>query len=196
MDTKDLILKVSKEEFILKGYNNSSLRDIANKCHISATAIYRHFKNKEEIFDAVINPFVNYFNQIINYVEKKDNEFLKKEKVSDIWSFEHDGRFQYKLLFAEYNDLVILLVKERKQWFKDFIINYEFDATIKYINQMKKEGYKIKDFNLISFRVLLDSYLEAYLNLLNKGLEREELFSICNEINEFYTIGFRNLLGF
>ena len=88
------------------------------------------------------------------------------------------------------------MVNERKQWFKDFIVNYEFEATLKYINQMKKEGYKIKDFNLISFRVLLDSYLEAYLNLLNKDLKKEELFSISNEINEFYTIGFRNLLGF
>ena len=196
MDTKDLILKVSKKEFILKGYTNASLRDIAKKCHISATAIYRHFKNKEEIFDAVINPFIKYFNQITNYIEKKDNEFLKNENVSDVWAFEHDGSFQYKLLFGEYNDLVVLLVNERKQWFKDFIVNYEFEATLKYINQMKKEGYKIKDFNLISFRVLLDSYLEAYLNLLNKDLKKEELFSISNEINEFYTIGFRNLLGF
>lgn len=46
METKELILKVSKEEFISKGYDNASLRSIALKCHISATAIYRHFKNK------------------------------------------------------------------------------------------------------------------------------------------------------
>ena len=69
MNTKELILKISKEEFILKGYNNVSLRDIADKCHITATAIYRHFKNKEEIFDAIINPFICYFNEIAKYIE-------------------------------------------------------------------------------------------------------------------------------
>ncbi len=196
MTTKDMILKVSKEEFISKGYNNASLRNIASKCHISATAIYRHFKDKEEIFEAVISPFINHFNQMTNYIENKDNEFLRNENVSEIWNFEHDGSFQYNLLFGEYNDLVKLIVKERKSWFKDFIVNYEFDATIKYIDSMKKEGYEIKNFNLISFRVLLDSYLEAYLNLLNKELKKEELFNICEEINDFYTIGFRNLLGF
>lgn len=196
MNTKELILKVSKEEFISKGYNNASLRNIASKCHISATAIYRHFKDKEEIFNAVIEPFIKYFNDIIKYIESTDNEYLKNEKVSEIWNFEHDGSFQYNLLFGKYNDLVKLIVKERKSWFKDFIVNYEYDATIKYINNMKKEGYKIKDFNLISFRVLLDSYLEAYLNLLYKELKKEELFNICEEINSFYTIGFRNLLGF
>lgn len=196
MHTKDLILKVAKEEFINKGYNNASLREIAKKCHISATAIYRHFKDKEEIFNAVINPLLNYFNETANYIEKADFEYLKNQNISEMWNFENNGSFQYNLLFGEYNDLVKLIVKERKTMFKDFIVNYEFDATIKYIDNMKKEGYIIKDFNLISFKVLLDSYLEAYLNLLNKDLKKEELFSICKDINEFYTIGFRNLLGF
>ena len=99
-------------------------------------------------------------------------------------------------MFGEYSDLVKLIVKERKEWFKSFIVNYEFDVTLKYIDSMKKEGYKINDFNLISFRVLLDSYLEAYLNILNRELKEEELVNICKEINSFYTLGFRNLLGF
>nr|MCR5231016.1 hypothetical protein [Acholeplasmatales bacterium] len=80
--------------------------------------------------------------------------------------------------------------------FKDFIVNYEYEATIRYLEQMRKEGYKIKEFNLVSFRVLLDSYLEAYLNLLDKDLIKEELLKVCNEINDFYTVGFRHLLGF
>ena len=54
MNTKELILKISKEEFILKGYNNASLRDIADKCHITATAmdgIYKKFvtERKEDV---------------------------------------------------------------------------------------------------------------------------------------------------
>jgi len=196
MDTKELILKISKEEFILYGYNNASLRNIALKCHISATAIYRHFKNKEEIFEAVIEPFVNYFNDIRNYVEKMDNDYLSNDNLSGMWNFEHDSGLHFKVLFGKHNDLVKLIVKERKEWFKEYIVNYEYDATIKYINKMKSMGYKIKEFSLLSFRVLLDSYLEAYLNLLDMNLERNDLINICNEINDFYTIGFRNLLGF
>ncbi len=196
MNTKDLILQASKEEFILNGYNNASLRNIAVKCHISATAIYRHFKNKEEIFNAVIEPLITYFNKMANYVETKDIDFFNNDNLDEMWKFEHDGGFQLKLLFGKYNDLVKLIVKERKAWFKELIINYEYDATIRYINKMKDKGYEIKKFSLISFKVLLDSYLEAYLNLLDFNLEKEELLKIGNEINEFFTIGFRNLLGF
>jgi len=196
MNTKDLILQASKEEFILNGYNNASLRNIALKCHISATAIYRHFKNKEEIFNAVIEPLITYFNKMANYVETKDIDFFNNDNLDEMWKFEHDGGFHLKLIFGKYNDLVKLIVKERKAWFKELIINYEYDATIRYINKMKDKGYEIKKFSLISFKVLLDSYLEAYLNLLDFNLEKEGLLKIGNEINEFFTIGFRNLLGF
>lgn len=196
MDTKELILKTAKIDFINKGFNNSSLRDIALKCHISATAIYRHFKNKEELFNAVIEPLISYFNEMASYVENNDYDYLNNNNLNEMWNFEHEGCFQYKFLFGKYNDLVKLIVKERKDWFKNFIVSYEYDATIKYINKMKKDGYSIKQFNLLSFKVLLDSYLEAYLNLLNKNLCKEDLIKISDEINEFYTLGFRNLLGF
>ena len=99
-------------------------------------------------------------------------------------------------MFGRYNDLVKLIVKERKEWFKSFIVGYEFGATNKYIDLMKEKGYETKEFNLMSFKVLLDSYLEAYLNLLDKDIKKEELLDICNDINDFYTVGFRNLLGF
>ncbi|MCR4897603.1 MAG: TetR/AcrR family transcriptional regulator [Acholeplasmatales bacterium] len=63
MDTKELILLVAKEEFIKKGYDDTSLRDIAKKCHISPTAIYRHFENKEDIFNEIIKPLFDYFDE-------------------------------------------------------------------------------------------------------------------------------------
>jgi hypothetical protein len=131
-----------------------------------------------------------------NYVETKDIDFFNNDNLDEMWKFEHDGGFHLKLIFGKYNDLVKLIVKERKAWFKELIINYEYDATIRYIDKMKDKGYEIKKFSLISFKVLLDSYLEAYLNLLDFNLEKEELLRIGNEINEFFTIGFRNLLGF
>jgi hypothetical protein len=61
---------------------------------------------------------------------------------------------------------------------------------------MKKNGHNINNFNNISFKLLLDSYLEAYINLLDLNLNEDTLKEVCKEINNFYTIGFRNLLGF
>lgn len=196
MDTKELILLVAKEEFINKGYDDTSLRDIAKKCHISPTAIYRHFENKEDIFNELVKPLFNYFDEVTNIIQSRDYEFLKDNKPSNVWDFEREGNYYFRFLFGQYTDLVKLLIKERKSWFKKFIVDFEYDVTIKYLNEMEKTGHNINNFNNISFKLLLDSYLEAYINLLNLNLNEDALKEVCREINNFYTIGFRNLLGF
>ncbi len=196
MDTKELILLVAKEEFINKGYDDTSLRDIAKKCHISPTAIYRHFENKEDIFNELIKPLFNFFDEQTNIIQSMDYEFLKDNKPSNVWDFEREGNYYFKFLFGQYTDLVKLLIKERKSWFKKIIVDFEYDVTIKYLNEMEKSGHNINNFNNISFKLLLDSYLEAYINLLSLDLNEDMLKEVCREINNFYTIGFRNLLGF
>lgn len=194
MNTKELILNISKEEFISKGFEKTSLRDIAKKCHISPTAIYRHFSNKEEIFSEIIKPLFQYFKELTMVIETQDYKFLINNKPSDMWAYEQSGNFIFKFLFGKYKDLVKLIVKERKESFKKFIIDYEFNASNKYFNEMRKYNYKINEFNQTTFKIVLDSYIEAYLNLLY--LDSKELKEVSEEINNFYTIGFRNLFGF
>ena len=196
MNTKELILKVAKEEFLLNGFDNTSLRDIAKKCYISPTAIYRHFENKDDIFETLLIPLFSYFDEIAKLVEKEDYKFLDENNPSNVWAFEKGGNYYFDILFGKYNDLVRLLVKERKSYFKKYIVDFEYEVTLRYIGEMQKHGFKINSFNKKSFKILLDSYLESYINLLELNLNDNELKEVCMEINNFYTIGFRNLLGF
>jgi len=48
--TKDKILKVATALFSELGYKGASIRKIASKVGIRESAIYNHYKNKEEIF--------------------------------------------------------------------------------------------------------------------------------------------------
>jgi len=50
LDTRDKILEAARELFIEHGYDGVSMRKVADKIEYSATAIYGHFANKEELF--------------------------------------------------------------------------------------------------------------------------------------------------
>ncbi|MHC5099511.1 TetR/AcrR family transcriptional regulator, partial [Peptoniphilus genitalis] len=52
--TKDRILECAKEEFLKNGFNNAQVGKIAKKAKVTTGAIYRHFRNKEELFFALI----------------------------------------------------------------------------------------------------------------------------------------------
>jgi len=51
--TKILILDSAYDLFVERGYEGSSMRDIAENAGIKASSIYNHFDNKEQIFREV-----------------------------------------------------------------------------------------------------------------------------------------------
>ncbi|MGM0169593.1 hypothetical protein IGI39_003909 [Enterococcus sp. AZ135] len=56
-ETRRKILSVSKELFLKKGYDNTSIQDIVNGLDgMTKGAIYQHFKSKFEIFETIIEP--------------------------------------------------------------------------------------------------------------------------------------------
>ena len=55
MDTKEKILDEALTLFSEKGYANVYVNDIAEKVGIKAPSLYKHYKNKQAIFDAIID---------------------------------------------------------------------------------------------------------------------------------------------
>ena len=61
MDTKQRILDEALTLFSEKGYANVYVGDIAEKVGIKAPSLYKHYKNKRAIFDAIIEEMNNRF---------------------------------------------------------------------------------------------------------------------------------------
>ena len=54
MDTKHRILDEALTLFSQKGYANVYVGEIAEKVGIKAPSLYKHYKNKQAIFDAIV----------------------------------------------------------------------------------------------------------------------------------------------
>lgn len=63
MDTKQRILDEALTLFSEKGYANVFVNDIAEKVGIKAPSLYKHYKNKQAIFDAIIDEMNQRFEQ-------------------------------------------------------------------------------------------------------------------------------------
>lgn len=50
LDTRQSILATARELFLLKGFEATTIRNIAEKIEYSPSTIYQHFKDKNEIF--------------------------------------------------------------------------------------------------------------------------------------------------
>ena len=130
-NTKTKILKESKALFSELGYKGASVRKIAAKVGIRESALYNHFKNKEEIFFSVAKDiFTSPFSFDSNEIQEqalKGKPFLKKYAMQyKLLSFDKDNESMFRILLIE-----LLQNKElREQFMSDF-----HDKNIKILSE-------------------------------------------------------------
>ena len=96
INTKDKILKASSALFSEHGYKGTSVRKIAAAVGIRESALYNHFKNKEEIFLSVAK-------EIFTSPFSTDDEDIKESALKGK-AFLQKFAMQYKLLTFDKNN--------------------------------------------------------------------------------------------
>ena len=105
-NTKAKILKVSTTLFSEFGYKGTSVRKIASGVGIRESALYNHFKNKEEIFLEVAkgiftSPFSTE-NEDIKESAMKGKSFLQKFTMQyKLLTFDKNNENMFRLLMIE-----------------------------------------------------------------------------------------------
>lgn len=94
LETKDVLIDVARTLFATKGYANTSMNDIANAANKGRRTLYTYFKNKDEVFYAVIRAETltlrDYFKQLLTNPAKSpmdrltDYIYVRLDAVRDI----------------------------------------------------------------------------------------------------------------
>ena len=106
--TKEKILKVSLKLFATKGYKATTVRDIAGAMGVKQSALYNHFKNKDEILETLISNLTS--SAIVTLFDGKEHQELHKQGKAllasiattfKLLSFDGQNEALYKLLMQE-----------------------------------------------------------------------------------------------
>lgn len=140
MDTKQRILDEALTYFSEKGYANVFVNDIANKVGIKAPSLYKHYKNKQAIFDAIIDEMNLRFKQQAEALsidgsnpmidaeiyKKMDEDHLVKLGIDLFTYYLHDSytkRFRKMLTLEQFKDKE--LAKVYSQQYFDMPLSYQ-----------------------------------------------------------------------
>ncbi len=106
--TKDKILKHALKLFSSKGYKATTVRDIAGAVGIKQSALYNHFKNKDEILETLISNLTS--SAIVTLFDDKESQELYRQGKSllmsiattfKLISFDGQNEALFKLLMQE-----------------------------------------------------------------------------------------------
>jgi TetR/AcrR family transcriptional regulator len=77
-DTREAILKAAELRFAAKGFYPTRLEDIADDVGITRTAVIYHFKDKEALYNAVLETLFTQLDEVISFALSADAPFLEK----------------------------------------------------------------------------------------------------------------------
>ena len=113
-EVKDRITKAAIDEFYMKGYPLASLRNITEKAQISTSNFYNYFKDKETLFNSLVEQLYNAL-----------TVFMENCKVLQLQNTFPDFYMQIEqgfieLIKANKKALVIILDGSQKTRYEDY----------------------------------------------------------------------------
>ncbi|MCL1804365.1 MAG: TetR/AcrR family transcriptional regulator [Eubacteriaceae bacterium] len=94
MNTKEKILASALELFSQRGYSSVSVRDLAAHVGVRESAMYRHFRNKQAVFDQLLDNYMHASDQFMATISANPSaEGFDMSKSAQLYSQLSDASF-------------------------------------------------------------------------------------------------------
>ena len=165
MTTQEKIINVATQEFLNSGYLGASLRKIAKAAHVTTGAMYGYYKNKEALFNDI--------------VEEVSEEFKNDYLVEGINLETIDYIYQNFEVFK----LIICCSKgTRYEEYLDCLVNEK-------TKQFNEHGFDDKLSHIINH-----SYLFGVFEIVRHQMTEKQAEDFVSDLQEFYQAGWTKLL--
>ena len=107
MSTKESILEEALRQFSQKGFDGTSMSDIAKPLGITKAALYKHFESKQQIFDEIIMESEEKYKDVldklsVHYTDDSNKKMNKKDV--DVYSgISAEGLCENVLTFVRFS---------------------------------------------------------------------------------------------
>lgn len=155
-DTKGKILSTALQLFARDGYEAVSVRNIAEELGITKGALYRHYKNKRDIFDSIVDRMIQIDSQ---RAKEYQMPIEKYDEMSD--SYEN----------TSWEDIEKYTIEQLKFWTED-------NFALLFRRMLTLEQYRNAEMAELYSQCIVEgpvSYMEdLFRELTKKGVLKEE----------------------
>lgn len=199
IETKEQILKAATEEFMEKGFKDASMRKIASRVGITAAALYRHYANKEDIFDAVVEPAVSAWENLCKTEEVRQTGTARREGVDAMWQDNEQAQIIVKLIYNDFDAHKLLFCKSDGTKYENYlhsIVTKVQEATLSFKDELEANGVHVNKVDEKEMHLILSAQYTAMLEMVYHDFSYEEAIHYSDTISEFFKEGWRKYLGF
>jgi AcrR family transcriptional regulator len=152
--SRERILEAARHLFITKGYRAISMRSIGQHLGYSHGSLYYHFKEKAELFYAIVVEDFNHVAALLGQVMNKPPEegmTRVEQLIMEFIRFGLDHPYQYEIMFMIRDEELLAYCRAEQGRCFDL-----FSSIVR--RHMKEEGYVSEDWQNVPLTLFLSAH--------------------------------------
>jgi len=197
--TKSKILESAKKEFLEKGFVNASLRTIAANAGLTTGAMYRHFKDKDALFCALVDEAIDVTTKTVMMADALHH--IDLDNVVSNEHFEQEKKSTNDLLdyiFANFDVFTLLLTKSAgstHEHFQEEICELYTKNCEQTFNWMYENKIATNKVDIMTIHFIASTIINAFTEIITHRMPKTKAFQYIENIEEFTRFGMIHMMG-
>lgn len=197
-DSHILILENAKKEFLMLGFEKASMRSIAKKSGLTGGALYKHFKSKEDMFNALVEPaysgifrlFDQYTGSVMEDMKKNPDELSNDsvEGTKAVFSFVYENFDEFRLMFN-------CSAGTKFENIREAIVDIEVKSTKLFIENAKKNGFTLNEISDNEIHIFATMSLTPMFEVITHGYEYDEAVRIVELMSQAQNYAWEKIIN-
>jgi len=193
--TRENILNSAKNEFLTYGFAGASLRKIAAGAGVTTGALYRHFKDKADLFEALVSPTFSEFMQIFHNTGDCFMADPNNYGSDTMWSVsEHNLLLLTTYIYDHIDAFKLLLCASEQTAYENFthtVIDMEVQMTWNYMELSRQKGYAINEISKQELHMFVNAQFSAFFEMVLHNVPRNMAMNYTKNIFCFFSAGWQ-----
>lgn len=197
--TLESIQRAAMQEFLDKGFQGASLRQIVKNAGVTTGAFYGYFSSKEALFNALVEPhaaalmgkFMEAQTSFAELPEEQQPDHMGEESSSCVhWMVDYICRHR--------EPVKLLLCRSEGTSYEYFVHNMveiEVEYTLKYIDVLQRLGQDIPDLDRPMCHIIASGMFNGIFEIVIHDMPRDQALHYVDQLRDFYTAGWLKLMG-
>ena len=184
------LLQSARDEFTKHGFIRADLKTICNNAGVTTGAVYKRYKGKEELFEAVVGEVVNALDSFLESRSEIDLSTLTDDEIRASWKMSYDSMIpMFRMLRSYGDDFKILIDKSSGTGFERFSHDYVIKMSYAY-EQFYKEAYRRgiakAKVSREEFHILLTSFWSSICEPFVHDMSKKQMEEHCHMMCRFF----------
>lgn len=191
------LMVAAREEFLEYGFQKASMRSIGERCGLTAAGLYRHCRDKEDLFEQIAAPTVEELN---TWMKEHIARYLKTARSNQepIWRDSWIDMMR-EVVYPHMEDYYLLVAKSQGTKYENFLHDLTEGGQkqfLSYLPLLREHGYPVWNINPPELHLLLSAYSTALFEPVIHQYPLEDALHYLDTIEAFFLPGWKKLMGF